>query len=91
MYTHENAIVKGKFGIGAVPDGYPLPNSAAQIVSSEFESLSLSVSASVAVVLVVGASSNTQPSIHASLVTFAATLAAPTILNLESALEVTVN
>ena len=37
-----------------------------------------------------GISSNTQPSIHASRVTFAATLAAPTILNFESALGVTV-
>jgi hypothetical protein len=59
------------------PDGYPLPSSLAQLDDSE--------------VILPSSSSNIHPSIHASRVTLAATLAAPTILNLESAFAVTVN
>lgn len=58
-----------------IPEGYPLPSVVLQLLSVPGLSTD---------------SSNTQPSIHASRVTFAATLAAPTILNLESALLVTV-
>jgi hypothetical protein len=60
------------------PEGYPLPRSA---VHSWFDAMEM---------LAVTFSSKTQPSKQASRVTLAATLAAPTILNFESALEHTV-
>jgi len=60
------------------PEGYPLPRSA---VHSWFDATELPAAMF---------SSNDQPPKQASRVTLAATLAAPTILNLESAFEVTV-
>jgi hypothetical protein len=57
-----------------VPEGYPEPRG---LVQTEFSESVLS-------------SSQTQPSMQASLVTLAAILAAPTILNFESAFVSTV-
>ena len=70
-----NDRMEGPGTVCSSPEGYPLPSSKSGFKESfTFPSFS----------------SNTHPCKQASLMTLAATLAAPTILNLESALLVTV-
>ena len=80
--TPVNVTVQPREGEHAPPEGYPLPVSPAHRACTDAFSVASDEGAC--------SSSYTHPSIHASRVTLAATLAAPTILNFWSAFAWTV-